>query len=63
MKNNQFIYLFILFFFFFFSKWNSFFFGKNKIMAKALGNTAEEEYKPNLSKLAEVCFFFKKKYI
>jgi len=32
-------------------------------MAKALGNTAEEEYKPNLSKLAEVCFFFKKKYI
>ncbi|KAG4097124.1 ribosomal protein L10-domain-containing protein [Neocallimastix lanati (nom. inval.)] len=35
--------------------WNTsrFFFGKNKIMAKALGNTAEEEYKPNLSKLAE----------
>jgi len=63
MKNNQFIYLFILFFFFFLSKWNRFFFGKNKIMAKALGNTAEEEYKPNLSKLAEVCFFFKKKYI
>ncbi|ORX49755.1 hypothetical protein BCR36DRAFT_353523 [Piromyces finnis] len=35
--------------------WNTsrFFFGKNKIMAKALGTTAEEEYKPNLSKLAE----------
>jgi len=32
-------------------------------MAKALGNNTEEEYKTNLSKLAEVCFFFKKKYI
>jgi len=30
-----------------------FFFGKNKIMAKALGNTPEDEYKQNLSKLAE----------
>ncbi|ORX64550.1 hypothetical protein BCR32DRAFT_231763 [Anaeromyces robustus] len=37
------------------SDWNTsrFFFGKNKIMAKALGNTPEEEYKENLSKLAE----------
>jgi len=28
-------------------------------MAKALGTTAEEEYKPNLSKLAEVCIQIK----
>ncbi|KAI9886353.1 MAG: hypothetical protein M1823_001861 [Watsoniomyces obsoletus] len=27
------------------------FFGKTKVMAKALGNTPEEEYQPNLSKL------------
>lgn len=37
------------------SNYNRFFLGKNKIMAKALGNTPEEEYKPNLSKIAEVC--------
>lgn len=30
------------------------FFGKTKVMAKALGTTVEEEYQPNLSQLAGV---------
>jgi mRNA turnover protein 4 len=38
------------------TEWKSsrFFFGKNKVMAKALGTTPEEELRPNLSKLANV---------
>ena len=37
-----------------------FFFGKNRVMAKALGTTVEEEYKEGLSAIAKVtyCFFF-----
>jgi mRNA turnover protein 4 len=31
-----------------------FFFGKNKVMALALGRTPQEEQKPNLHKVAEV---------
>jgi mRNA turnover protein 4 len=38
-----------------------FFFGKNRVMAKALGTTPEEEYKEGLSAIAKVSFFFKKK--
>ncbi|KAL0077088.1 ribosomal protein L10-domain-containing protein [Phycomyces blakesleeanus] len=34
-------------------KTSRFFMGKNRVMAKALGTTPEEEYKPELSKLAE----------
>lgn len=33
-----------------------FFFGKNRVMAKALGTTAEEEYKEGLSAIAKVKF-------
>lgn len=38
------------------SEWptSRFFFGKNKVMAKALGTTAEEEHRQNLHLLAEV---------
>lgn len=35
-------------------KTSRFFYGKNRVMAKALGNTVEEEYKPGLSKIAKV---------
>ena len=35
-----------------------FFLGKNKVMAKALGATQEDEYRGNLRFLAEVCVFF-----
>lgn len=35
-------------------KTSRFFYGKNRVMAKALGNTPEEEYKPGLSKIAKV---------
>lgn len=31
-----------------------FFFGKNRVMAKALGTTVEEEYKEGLSAIAKV---------
>jgi len=31
-----------------------FFYGKNRVMAKALGTTAEEEYKEGLSAIAKV---------
>ncbi|KAJ8652253.1 hypothetical protein O0I10_012109 [Lichtheimia ornata] len=34
-------------------KTSRFFYGKNRVMAKALGNTVEEEYKPGLSKIAK----------
>ncbi|KAI7871165.1 ribosomal protein L10-domain-containing protein [Spinellus fusiger] len=34
-------------------KSSRFFMGKNRVMAKALGNTPEEEYKTGLSKIAE----------
>ena len=36
------------------NKWkrSRFFFGKNKVMAKALGKTVEEEYRPGLSEVA-----------
>lgn len=34
-----------------------FFFGKNRVMAKALGTTPEEEYKDGLSGIAKVKFF------
>jgi len=38
------------------SKWKSsrFFLGKNKVMAKALGKTEEEEYRPGLSAVARL---------
>lgn len=34
-----------------------FFFGKNKVMARALGRSDAEEYKPGLAKVAEVSFY------
>lgn len=37
--------------------WNRLFFGKTKVMAKALGTSPEEEYQANLSSLAKVWFF------
>lgn len=35
-----------------------FFFGKNRVMAKALGTTVEEEYKEGLSAIAKVMIIF-----
>lgn len=35
-------------------KSSRFFFGKNRVMAKALGGTPEEEYKPGVAPIAEV---------
>jgi mRNA turnover protein 4 len=32
-----------------------FFLGKNKVMAKALGTTSEDEYKENLRQISKVC--------
>lgn len=37
--------------------WTRLFFGKTKVMAKALGTTVEEEYQANLSSLAKVCIW------
>lgn len=39
-------------------KTSRFFFGKNKVMAKALGTTPEDEYKEGLKQLSDVCIFF-----
>lgn len=38
-----------------------FFFGKNRVMAKALGTTVEEEYKEGLSAIAKVIYLCKKR--
>ena len=35
-------------------KTSRFFYGKNRVMAKALGTTPEEEYKEGVSKIAKV---------
>lgn len=38
-----------------------FFFGKNRVMAKALGTTVEEEYKEGLSAIAKVIYLSRKR--
>ena len=42
---------------------DSLFLGRNRVMAKALGTTSEEEYQPNLSQLANVKYFFNLSHI